>query len=140
MNIICDLSAFAAKFLTDSATVWAERLFIMNISASAPAASTAFAESYSQFVPGNTGISTLGLASLIAGFGYVFAVYSNLGISLFSEGMLQLYTLSSLFSYISESSSIVMQCSLYSIVCFSVTVPSFLPITVSSAISRTKLP
>ena len=43
------------------------RLLTTKMSASAPAFSKALAVSYSQFVPGNTGISTFGFATLIAG-------------------------------------------------------------------------
>ena len=65
---------FFAKSSTDFAMLAAERLLITKISASAPALSAYFAESYSQFVPGNTGIRTLGFAVLIAGLAKVVAL------------------------------------------------------------------
>ena len=43
------------------------RFFTMSISTSAPAFSNARAVSTSQFVPGNTGMNTFGLAVLITG-------------------------------------------------------------------------
>ena len=55
------------KASTDSATAWADRLRITTTSGSAPALMNARAVSYSQFVPGNTGISTRGLATFEAG-------------------------------------------------------------------------
>ena len=57
----------AEKPSTLLATSSAVRFLITKISASPPAFSTARAESYSQLVPGNTGISTLGLLVLFAG-------------------------------------------------------------------------
>ena len=45
------------------------------ISVSAPAFSKALAESNSQFVPGNTGITTFGFATLIAGVLGCFSQY-----------------------------------------------------------------
>ena len=67
MKIIWLLPIFAATVSTLLATSSAVRLRITTMSASPPAAMTARAESYSQLVPGNTGISTLGLATLTAG-------------------------------------------------------------------------
>ena len=67
------------------------------ISGAAPAAAIAFAESYSQFVPGNTGISTFGSAVLIAGaFRVPSNLYSAAGISVLSVSILHVYTVSSL--------------------------------------------
>ena len=48
---------------TVSSTACGVRLRTMSVSASAPARSQARAESYSQFVPGNTGMKTRGRAS-----------------------------------------------------------------------------
>ena len=48
----------------DSATSESVRFLNTKVSATAPAASNALAVSYSQFVPGKTGIKTLGLAYL----------------------------------------------------------------------------
>ena len=47
----------------------AERLLTIRISGLAPASRTALALSYSQLVPGNTGISTLGSMQSTAGAG-----------------------------------------------------------------------
>ena len=47
----------------ESATRPSERLLKTKVSAAAPAASNARAVSYSQFVPGKTGMKTLGLAT-----------------------------------------------------------------------------
>ena len=46
----------------DSATAEGVRLFTMSVCASAPARSNAAAVSYSQLLPGNTGMITRGLA------------------------------------------------------------------------------
>ena len=62
INIICDIFTLSAKSSTERITCSALRFLIIKISGSAPAASNAFAVSYSQFVPGNTGIRTLGFA------------------------------------------------------------------------------
>ena len=51
-----------ASLSTDSCTSSAERFLKIIVSTRAPAFSNATALSYSQFVPGNTGIITLGLA------------------------------------------------------------------------------
>ena len=45
-----------------SATLSGDRLLMMNVSATAPACSNARAESYSQLLPGNTGMMTRGFA------------------------------------------------------------------------------
>ena len=67
INTICaDLRLFA-KSSTLFATFSALRLFITNISGSAPASRMAFALSYSQLVPGKTGIKTLGFDVFTAG-------------------------------------------------------------------------
>ena len=64
MNIIWLSLTLAAKLSMDDATSEAVRLLITKISGSAPARSKALAVSYSQLVPGNTGISAFGLAVL----------------------------------------------------------------------------
>ena len=69
------------------------------ICGSRPASAAAFALSYSQLVPGNTGISILGFATFTAGTGQLSALYSALQTSPISWLMLQLYMFSSLFSY-----------------------------------------
>lgn len=56
---------------------YAERLLITVIIGSAAAFATAFAESYSQFVPGKTGMRTRGLATLIDGAVRSVAVYET---------------------------------------------------------------
>ena len=67
MKIIWLSPIFRETSSTLRATSSAVRLRMTTISGSAPAASIARAESHSQLVPGNTGISTLGLAVLTAG-------------------------------------------------------------------------
>lgn len=57
---------FFAKASTERETPSAVRLLTTKISARTPAASKAFAVSYSQFVPGNTGMSAVGRAVLTA--------------------------------------------------------------------------
>ena len=57
------LRAAPANRLMESATSCADWLLSTRISGSSPARRTARAESYSQFVPGNTGMSTLGTAT-----------------------------------------------------------------------------
>ena len=103
--MICDESAFFAKDSADSATERGDRLLIMNISGSAPASSSTLAVSYSQLVPGNTGISTFGLEIPIFGATRVTALCVNAGISRFSCTILQGYTLSSLPSHTACTSS-----------------------------------
>ena len=78
----------------------AVRLLITAIFASAPASSTAFALSHSQFVPGNAGINTRGFAHFTAGAGQLTA--SKETFSAFSSGVeiLQANTDSSLSSQI----------------------------------------
>ena len=51
-----------------------DRLFKIEISAFAPTCSNAFAESYSQFVPGNTGMITLGTSTGFVDFLTDFSV------------------------------------------------------------------
>ncbi len=50
-----------------SATAWGVRLLTTNVETRAPARSKARAESNSQFVPGKTGMTTLGFATFTAG-------------------------------------------------------------------------
>ena len=61
--------AARANRAAESATPWADWLFTTRISGVRPARSTARALSYSQLVPGNTGMSTFGLATPIFGVG-----------------------------------------------------------------------
>ena len=65
--IICDSAIVLANFSMLSSTSVGVKFLITTISVSAPAFSNALAVSNSQFVPGNTGITTFGLATLIAG-------------------------------------------------------------------------
>ena len=65
MKMVCACFTSLAKRSMESAMPAAERLLMTKIFASAPARSTAFAESNSQFVPGNTGISTRGFATAV---------------------------------------------------------------------------
>ena len=67
MNTIWAFCSARANRSTESATPWAVRLFSTRISPFSPAFSTAFRESYSQLVPGNTGMSTRGTATARAG-------------------------------------------------------------------------
>lgn len=61
--------SFSVKALTDSVMAAAVRLRSTRISGSAPASANALALSYSQLVPGNTGMSTFGFAVFRAGEG-----------------------------------------------------------------------
>ena len=61
--IICAFAIALANAATDSSICALVRFLMTKISASAPAFSNARAVSYSQFVPGNTGISTRGFAN-----------------------------------------------------------------------------
>ena len=61
------LTGCGGKASGEAATSAAERLFSTRISGTRPARSTARALSYSQLVPGNTGISTSGAAQPILG-------------------------------------------------------------------------
>ena len=86
-----------AKASTDSFT--STKFLITKISTSAPALSKAFFVSYSQFVPGNTGTNTLGLANFVGDEIHSFALYLISGISPLSNATsLHLNTLSSLYS------------------------------------------
>ncbi len=67
INTICDCFRAVANCSVLLAIPLALRLLITIISGSAPASRITFALSYSQLVPGNAGISTLGLATLIEG-------------------------------------------------------------------------
>jgi len=62
--IICDLSIAFTNSSTESRISSAVRFLNTLTIVSAPALSNALALSYSQFVPGNTGINTVGLATL----------------------------------------------------------------------------
>ena len=73
------MSSFTAATL--SATWAGVRLLMTNTSGSAPARSMARAESYSQFVPGNTGISTRGFAVPTLGATRFSASYFSAGAS-----------------------------------------------------------
>ena len=65
--------SFRAKAAADSDTSLADWLLMTKISASRPARRAARALSYSQLVPGKTGMRTLGLAAPILGTGRVKA-------------------------------------------------------------------
>ena len=94
IKIICDSFIFFAKYSTDSETFDADKLFITIISVCAPARSNAFAESYSQLVPGNTGISTLGFSHFIIAGAAFLSSYENAGISFFDSSDFVGYTFS----------------------------------------------
>ena len=76
----------------------AVRLRMTKISASAPASVMALAESYSQLVPGKTGIRTLGRATLTAGALQLSALKETFSMGVLTSGMLQGNTSSSLSS------------------------------------------
>lgn len=90
---------FSAKTFTLSVTSDAERFLITITSGSAPALINALVVSYSQFVPGNTGIKTLGFLMPILGEMRVFAVKLYAFTAFSGVFMLQANTGSSLFSY-----------------------------------------
>jgi len=73
-------------------------LFITNVSVIAPALLKAFAVSYSQFVPGNTGIITLGLGTETFGFTIEVALNSIFTLSCLSLTLIG-YTSSNVFSH-----------------------------------------
>ena len=73
INTICEVFSSSANFSTEREMPSAVRLLMTMIFVAAPASSIALAESYSQLVPGNTGMSTLGFAALTAGTGHSFA-------------------------------------------------------------------
>ena len=75
-NRISDAASLLANRSADSATPWAVRLLITKTSGTAPAFSSARAVSYSQLVPGNTGISARGAAALAGGRTRAFAVWA----------------------------------------------------------------
>ena len=62
--MICDWSIAFTNSSTESRISSAVRFLNTFTIVSAPALSNAFALSYSQFVPGNTGINTVGFATL----------------------------------------------------------------------------
>ncbi len=75
--IICDSLILSAICFIDSSILILLKFLNTNISASPPALSKTFAVSYSQFVPGNTGINTFGFAIPPFPFITLPAVYSN---------------------------------------------------------------
>ena len=75
--IICDCFILLSIASTDSLIASIFRFLITSVSTCAPARSNTLAVSYSQFVPGNTGISTLGFAALIAGESFASLLYVN---------------------------------------------------------------
>ena len=75
INTICALLSSFANAATLSAISFADRLRMTIIFGSAPARVRARAVSYSQFVPGNTGISTFGRATPIFGATRLSALY-----------------------------------------------------------------
>ncbi len=91
----------------DSATSCADRLFSTIISGSSPARFTALAESYSQFVPGNTGISTLGIATPTLGAARVMDGVDKVGTSAASSAVRLGYTDSKTPSFKASSSETV---------------------------------
>ena len=62
--IICACEIALSKILTESLISSGVRFLNTFVITFAPAFSKALAESYSQFVPGNTGINTVGFATL----------------------------------------------------------------------------
>ncbi len=70
--LISSTSAFV-----DSATSVGVRLFTINVLTSAPARSKAAAESYSQLLPGNTGMTTCGLATPVPVYTVFFGAWKD---------------------------------------------------------------
>ena len=93
------LESAAANSLTERFRWSAVRLFTTKISASPPAFSTALAVSYSQLVPGNTGIKNFGFSTVLLGAASLLVLYIISGMLSSEVLMLQLYTGSSLPSY-----------------------------------------
>ena len=60
--MICAFLISSAKTSTESLISWAVKFLNTLVTTLAPALSKAFVLSYSQFVPGNTGINTFGFA------------------------------------------------------------------------------
>ena len=77
----------------------AVRFLITIVSVIAPAFSKALAVSYSQFVPGNTGMRTRGFAILAAGLIRVLLSYEKASGLVFSVGIIHGYTGSSFDSH-----------------------------------------
>ena len=73
----------------DSAMPVAVRFLMTRISGSAPALRIALAASYSQFVPGKTGMRTLGLAALMSGFFQLSLSWDRVGMFSCFWSMLQ---------------------------------------------------
>ena len=90
------LDSAVANSFTERFRWSAVRLLTTNISASPPAFSTALAVSYSQFVPGNTGIRNLGLSTVLPGASSLLVLYIISGTRSSEVLILQLYTGSSL--------------------------------------------
>ena len=92
--------------LTESVISEAVKFLITKISLSAPALLNAFIVSYSQFVPGNTGMNTRGFANddlQTSGHPFVYSAFSSLP-SIFA--VFVGYTASNGFSQAAKSSSI----------------------------------
>ena len=79
MNKICDSRKRFAKASVDSLIASGVWLRMTKTSGSAPTAANGFAVSYSQFVPGNTGISTRGLGVETSGLGQRFVCHCGVG-------------------------------------------------------------
>ena len=79
---ICAFAISAAIRSIVSSMSAEDRFFTIKISGSAPANSNARAVSTSQFVPGNTGMKTLGFAALIAGVLVFRSVYNAISVEI----------------------------------------------------------
>jgi len=105
--MICDWLIAFVNASTESRMPCAVMLRNTIVSTSAPARSNAFAESYSQFVPGNTGMNTFGFATLFFAVYTVFASKRPVSIFFCSTPDSVGNTFSSVFVHAASASSIV---------------------------------
>ena len=123
--IICDCAIAFSNSSTDSLIPAASRFLNTFTITSAPALSNAFVLSYSQFVPGNTGINTVGFATLFLHTCTFSALKSFVSIEVVSFETFVGNTFSSLSSHTLNASSTLIETSLYVNAAFSLTSPSF---------------
>ena len=140
MKIICAPFTASAKLCALLAMPAALRLFMTIMRALAPASSTARAESYSQFVPGNTGMTTSGFAVRILHF----TRFCALKLTFFAQPSLltslQAYTLSSLSSYAPVRRDKSIASPLYVKLPLSVALPIISAFSIAPSVSTRKAP
>ena len=122
--IICAWLIAFSNSSTDSLILSASRFLNTLTIVSAPALSNALALSYSQLVPGNTGINTVGLATLFLHTCTLGASYNLLSTGVVSLEALVGNTPSRVSAHTLNASSTLIETSLYVNLPLSLTVPT----------------